>query len=619
MGSCWSCLYRDTIQDNHPNKFKVTNVDDEGNQLGSGTMELTQTELILHTRKHDAIRWPYLCLRRYGYDSNLFSFESGRRCQTGQGIFAFKCSRAEEIFNLLQELMQCNSINVVEEPMIMTGHAPEMDMPRTPQTPNTPGYPMQGFPNGYPGYPISGDSSQPSLANDHRHSLMGPDNQTHTYVNTVGMETDLSSRHCVHSLPEVRPSTYPEASTTTTIRGGPVQGQPSLHCCPMDDPHKDPQVFLQPGAQEVKFMLGPMPAHRRLMERDRECHVTHSLRAPDGSSETEREEPVHMCNTHSYHHCHHQMHRHPSMEPCPESQLTYENINGLRGGRRQRLSPSTVSQSLGSSSSSSTTGDSRTYVHPHSLPLTHTHPSSLPPQSYVCDRGMGVGGYRRTALLNYENLPSLPPVWEYRALQREEEEDQDEDEDEYEEEEEEEYDEYEYSEGPVTPNGYHQESGRTSGTHRDALQNYVNTGKIQPPTHLRHGCPPHPHSPERANHVFNFDFRRQRAGGGRATCEQHGHHPPPPPTRQLNYIQVDLEGEPSGCLGHGGGAPVPQRPPALKRGMAAAAAAPSSQRGDFYAVIDLKKTAAMSNLQKALPRDDGTSRKTRHNSTDLPL
>uniref|UniRef100_A0A671QXZ9 Fibroblast growth factor receptor substrate 2-like n=1 Tax=Sinocyclocheilus anshuiensis TaxID=1608454 RepID=A0A671QXZ9_9TELE len=456
MGSCWSCLYRDTIRDNHLNKFKVTNVDDEGNELGSGTMELTQTELILHTRKRDAIRWPYLCLRRYGYDSNLFSFESGRRCQTGQGIFAFKCSRAEEIFNLLQELMQCNSINVVEEPMIMTrpGHVPEMDMPRTPQTPNTPGFPMQGFPNGYPGYPISADSSQPSLTNDHRHSLMGLDDQTHTYVNTVGMETDLSSRHCVHSLPEVRPTTYPETSTTTTIRG-------------------DPQVFLQPGAQEVKFMLGPTPAQRHLMERDRDRHVTHPLRAP-----------------------------------CPESQLTYENINGLRGARRQRLSPSTI-------------------------------------------------GHRRTALLNYENLPSLPPVWEYR-----------------------------YSEGPATPNGYHQESAGSGGIHRDALQNYVNTEQSR-----------ESFSRIPANRVFNFDFRRQR----------------------LNYIQVDLEGEPSGCSGHGGGAPVPQRPPPLKRGMAAAATALSSRRGECYAVIDLKKTAAMSNLQKALPRDDGTSRKTRHNSTDLPL
>lgn len=58
------------------------------------------------------------------------------------GIFAFKCSRAEEIFNLLQELMQCNSINVVEESMMMSrsGHTPEMEMSRTPQTPNSESY-----------------------------------------------------------------------------------------------------------------------------------------------------------------------------------------------------------------------------------------------------------------------------------------------------------------------------------------------------------------------------------------------------------------------------------------------------------------------------------------------
>lgn len=60
-------------------------MDDEGHELGSGVMELTQRELILHTHKRDAVRWPYLCLRRYGFDSNLFSFESGRRCHTGQG------------------------------------------------------------------------------------------------------------------------------------------------------------------------------------------------------------------------------------------------------------------------------------------------------------------------------------------------------------------------------------------------------------------------------------------------------------------------------------------------------------------------------------------------------
>ncbi|KAJ3602981.1 hypothetical protein NHX12_030725 [Muraenolepis orangiensis] len=628
MGSCWSCLYRDPLGDNHLTKFKVTNVDDEGNELGSGTMELTQTELILHTRKRDAIRWPYLCLRRYGYDSNLFSFESGRRCQTGQGIFAFKCSRAEEIFNLLQELMQCNSINVVEESMMMSrgGHTPEMDMPRTPQSPNTPAFPVQGFPNGYPGYPIRVDSSQPSIAEDH--GLM--EDQTHTYVNTVSMEGDLSMHHCVHALPEVRPGPFPEAARGSMPMGGQGTAQ---RCCPIEE-HTDPQVFLQPSSQEVTFMLGPTPAQRHLLERERERHSLnpHSLQPAEGAtgSETEGEEPpMHICNSHSYHHFHHLMHRHPAhpthpthlthpvhpahpahpaheqQDGCLNSQLTYENIKCLPSQGKQRLSPSSVSQSLASSSSSST-GES------HSHSLLHAHGSaSLPPQGYPCERGMGGGGHRRTTLLNYENLPSLPPVWEYSALQRDEEqeeEDEEQDEEEYEEEEEEDFDEYEFSEGPGTPNGYHQEA---RGVHRDALQNYVNTDvQVQPPR-LRHGCPPQPCQSERGGRIFNFDFRR-RSGAGVAGCE-HGHMPP---SRQLNYIQVDLEGQqpcPAALGGGGGAQPQHQRLPPQKCGQQ------GPRHSEFYAVIDQQKTVAMSNLQKALPRDDGTSRKTRHNSTDLPL
>ncbi|XP_054641145.1 fibroblast growth factor receptor substrate 2 [Dunckerocampus dactyliophorus] len=612
MGSCWSCLYRDPIRDNHLTKFKVINVDDEGNELGSGIMELTQTELILHTRKRDAIRWPYLCLRRYGYDSNLFSFESGRRCQTGQGIFAFKCSRAEEIFNLLQELMQCNSINVVEESMMMTrsGHTPEMEMSRTPQTPNTPAFPVQAFPNGYPGYPIRGESSQPSLAEEHGHNLMGLEDQTHTYVNTVTMEGDLAMRHCVHSLPEVRPSAFPETARGAMPGAGQGNTQSNLRCCPLEE-HKDSQVFLQPSSQEVKFMLGPTPAQRHLLQRERErererlAHGPHSLQPAEGAtgSETDGDEPsVQMCNSLSYHHFHHHPHRHPCHEhpdSCQSAELTYENINGLRSCRKQRLSPSSVSQSVGSSSSSST-GDS------HSHSLLHPHrTSSLPPQGYGCERTIG-GGHRRTALLNYENLPSLPPVWEYSALQRDdeqEEEDDEADEEEYEEEEED-FDEYEFSEGPETTNGYHQD-GR--GIHRDALQNYVNTEQVQPPR-LRHSCPPHPRpcQPDRGGRIFSFDFRR-RSRSGVGACE-HGHMPQ---SRQLNYIQVDLEGDALG--GGGGGPPQHQRLPPKNCGPQA------PRRSECYAVIDLKKTAAMSNLQKALPRDDGTSRKTRHNSTDLPL
>ncbi|CAJ0963969.1 unnamed protein product [Ranitomeya imitator] len=149
----------------------VTNVDDEGTELGSGIMELTQTELVLHTRKRDAVRWPYLCLRRYGYDSNLFSFESGRRCQTGQGIFAFKCSRAEEIFNLLQELMQRNSISVVEEPVMITQELATQLKWKCPEhhRPLEVSLGYTGFPNGFHNFPRDGPSypsaHHPSMGN----------------------------------------------------------------------------------------------------------------------------------------------------------------------------------------------------------------------------------------------------------------------------------------------------------------------------------------------------------------------------------------------------------------------------------------------------------------------
>lgn len=39
-----------------------------------------------------------------------------------------------------------------------------------------PAFPGQAFPNGYPGYPLRGDS-QPSITEEHGHSLMGLEDQ----------------------------------------------------------------------------------------------------------------------------------------------------------------------------------------------------------------------------------------------------------------------------------------------------------------------------------------------------------------------------------------------------------------------------------------------------------
>ncbi|NWT59845.1 FRS3 factor, partial [Erythrocercus mccallii] len=339
MGSCCSCLCTDSIPDNHPTKFKVTNVDDEGHELGSGVMELTQRELILHTHKRDAVRWPYLCLRRYGYDSNLFSFESGRRCHTGQGIFAFKCSRAEEIFNLLQDLMQCNSINVVEEPVVITrnSHPSDRELARSPQGPPSLGY--TGLPNGFhsfPGESLSYSAARPpsvsslrhsSVGEDSTHPLLGPEEQSHTYVNTG--EPEPRGRHCMHSLPEAHPP-FP----------------PRNHSCSLED--RNPQVFLQPG--EVKFVLAASSGYRRLCRQPRECRP--HLCSPNNNNNECQE---------------------GCQEGCPSPRCVYENLNGL-------LAPSTSS-------------------------LCRAGCSKVSREDGSCS-------HRRSALLHYENLPALPPVWE---------------------------------------------------------------------------------------------------------------------------------------------------------------------------------------------------------------
>ncbi|XP_052809684.1 fibroblast growth factor receptor substrate 2-like [Mya arenaria] len=83
--------------------FKVHNVNDLGAEISPGKIEVTETDLIFFQRGREPVRWPLRCLRRYGFDEELFSFESGRRCPTGSGIYAFKCRRAEELFNLVQE------------------------------------------------------------------------------------------------------------------------------------------------------------------------------------------------------------------------------------------------------------------------------------------------------------------------------------------------------------------------------------------------------------------------------------------------------------------------------------------------------------------------------------
>uniref|UniRef100_A0A3Q2UMV6 Fibroblast growth factor receptor substrate 2b n=1 Tax=Fundulus heteroclitus TaxID=8078 RepID=A0A3Q2UMV6_FUNHE len=483
MGSCLSCPEKESVPDNHQSKFRVINVDDDGNELGSGVMELTESELVLHTHRRDDVRWPYLCLRRYGYDSNLFSFESGRRCQTGQGIFAFKCSRAEEIFNMLQEVMQNHSISVVEEAVL----DPNQQGPLTPAVPNgVSRLPSVGETPSHPStrHPSVASTRLPSVGEESTHPLLVADDAVHTYVNTTGLLEEQPS-----PLAVITPLESPTS--------------PQSQCPPTPPPPPRPQVLLEP--QGVRFVLGPTPVQKQQMEKKRQQELQEAaeLLEPNGSS---------------------------------------------------------------SSSSSSS--------NPSTAPRRH-RPPPLTPDSQNANNS----AQRRTALLDYENLPALPPVWEARKPSAEEEESAD---------------------GGLKTLLQHSYSHPLSAV-LEPSHNYVNTENVTAPLSA--------HRPDTARRrtdgptIFNFDFRRPPLPG----------HAEPPKT--LNYIEVEMD---SGGGGGNKGASDGSNPHTPRTPTSPLPPTTPTRRTELYALIDIERTAAMSSLQKARPRDDGTSRKTRHNSTELP-
>ncbi|NWV28096.1 DOK1 protein, partial [Origma solitaria] len=83
---------------------------------GTYVLKAERDSLVLKDPRTDAILyvWPYRLLRRYGRDKVMFSFEAGRRCDSGPGNFTFETKQGNEIFRLVEASIQEQKAQVEE-------------------------------------------------------------------------------------------------------------------------------------------------------------------------------------------------------------------------------------------------------------------------------------------------------------------------------------------------------------------------------------------------------------------------------------------------------------------------------------------------------------------------
>lgn len=96
MGSCIS------NQKLPENMFRVININDDKRLVQKGVMEVTTADLIYTDgRTKEQWQWPLKFLRKYGCDGDVFSFEAGRKCPGGEGLYAFSTQGASNLFALV--------------------------------------------------------------------------------------------------------------------------------------------------------------------------------------------------------------------------------------------------------------------------------------------------------------------------------------------------------------------------------------------------------------------------------------------------------------------------------------------------------------------------------------
>ncbi|KAJ8007825.1 hypothetical protein DPEC_G00098220 [Dallia pectoralis] len=98
--------------------------------LGNYWLKADKESLILKASKNktNVLVWPYKLLRRYGRDRVMFSFEAGRRCESGPGNFTFETKQGNEIFGIVEQAIQSQKVLAEERHLSGQMNSPEFEL-----------------------------------------------------------------------------------------------------------------------------------------------------------------------------------------------------------------------------------------------------------------------------------------------------------------------------------------------------------------------------------------------------------------------------------------------------------------------------------------------------------